>query len=344
MKALYQRSGGVPRLINIIADRSLAGAYARESGSVTPALVHAAANEVQPSETRVRSSRWPMAVATGSIAALVVVSLVMWDSPLLNRFHGAATEQPLRVAESGNTDQPVIRAVPAPETAQAAEPGPEQPAVGDYIGESVPGPAILNRIESGWLEVQSRLVWRSIAELWQDGENANAIASACNGVSGTGYACLRDQGNWSRIRKLGLPVILVLQDDNARLLVLQGFSRDGFLVGSGDEVIEVSREAIEARWLGEYIVTWPQAPDWPGEIRRGESGAAVDIVMNMAELAEPAWNGTGVFDSGFESWLMTFQRRHGLKADGIVGPNTLIYLMAPTITQPRLILAAEESS
>ena len=73
-------------------------------------------------------------------------------------------------------------------------------------------------------------------------------------------------------------------------------------------------------------------------------GAAVDIVMNMAGLAEPAWSGTGVFDSGFESWLMTFQRRNGLEEDGIVGPNTLIYLMAPTITQPRLILQAEENS
>jgi murein L,D-transpeptidase YcbB/YkuD len=62
--------------------------------------------------------------------------------------------------------------------------------------------------------------------------------------------------------------------------------------------------------------------------------------MEMAAAADPAWQGGGVFDSGFESWLMTFQRRNGLKADGIVGPNTLIYLMAPTITQPRLILAA----
>ncbi|NNK37725.1 MAG: peptidoglycan-binding protein, partial [Xanthomonadales bacterium] len=86
------------------------------------------------------------------------------------------------------------------------------------------------------------------------------------------------------------------------------------------------------------------APDWPGEIRRGEAGAAVDIVMEMAAYAEPAWNGGGIFDSGFENWLRTFQQRHGLKADGIIGPNTLIYLMAPTIREPRLIVADEENS
>ena len=39
-----------------------------------------------------------------------------------------------------------------------------------------------------------------------------------------GYACIREQGNWSRIRKLGLPVLLVLQDDSQGMLLLQGFT------------------------------------------------------------------------------------------------------------------------
>jgi murein L,D-transpeptidase YcbB/YkuD len=119
---------------------------------------------------------------------------------------------------------------------------------------------------------------------------------------------------------------------------------DGLLVGEEQSSIEVSRTALESRWLGEFIVPWPQAPDWPSQIRRGESGKAVDIIMEMASLAEPAWHGEGVFDQSFESWLMAFQRRHGLKDDGIVGPNTLLYLMAPTISKPRLIITAEDGS
>jgi general secretion pathway protein A len=341
MRALYQRAGGVPRLINIIADRSLASAYARESGNVTPAMVHAAANEVQPSETRVRSNRWPVVVATASVAVLVLASLVMWGSPALDRFRPAAVEEPIEMTQADIIPGPVK---PVPETMQQAEQTREDPPVGAFSEDLISAPETLPGIDPDWLEDQHRLVWRSIADLWQDGGSASAIVSACNGVSGTGYACLRDQGNWSRIRKLGLPVILVLQDDSSRLLVLRGFSQDGLLVGSGEDFIEVSRDVVEAQWLGEYMVAWPQAPDWPGQIRRGESGAAVDIVMDMAGLAEPAWIGEGIFDSDFESWLMTFQRQRGLEVDGIVGPNTLIYLMAPTITQPRLILAAEERS
>jgi general secretion pathway protein A len=350
MQALYKRSGGVPRLINIIADRSLAGAYAKESGNVTAALVNAAANEVQPSETRVHTGRWPLVAATASATALVLVTLLMWGSPLLDRIRPATVvlevplEESLELTQSAPPPEPVVSTAEVGQQSAQPEQILEQAPVGDYAGESIPEPAPLLLIEPGWLENQNRLAWHSFAELWQDGGSANAIASACDGVSGTGYACLRDRGNWSRIQKLGLPVILILQDEESRLLVFRGFSQQGLLVGTGGNVIEVSREAVEAQWLGEYLVAWPQAPDWPGQIGRGESGAAVDIVIEMAGLADPAWSGAGVFDSGFETWLMAFQRQHGLEADGIVGPNTLIHLMAPTITQPRLILAAEENS
>jgi peptidoglycan hydrolase-like protein with peptidoglycan-binding domain len=66
--------------------------------------------------------------------------------------------------------------------------------------------------------------------------------------------------------------------------------------------------------------------------------------MEMAGFADPAWTGDGEFDEGFESWLRQFQRRNGLEADGIIGPNTLIHLMAPTISEPRLVMPSEGRS
>ncbi len=341
MRALYQRSGGVPRLINIIADRSLAGAYARESGSVTPALVHAAANEVQPSETRVRTGRWPMAVATASIAILLAMTGFIWGETLYRNFSPEKTTEPVQVAQAS---LPPPADVAGPETEPLPVlPDPES-GVGHVAAGAVEEPLPPDEIDSSWLDRQHRQAWRSMAELWRDPNGAMAMSSACDGAVGTGYACIREQGSWSRIRNLGLPVLLVLQGESPKMLLLQGFTEEALLMGSASDMREIPRDEVEPRWLGEYIVTWPQAPDWPLQIRRGESGAAVDIVMEMAGFAEPAWTGSGVFDAGFENWLLTFQRRNGLKADGIVGPNTLIYLMAPTIREPRLMLAEEERS
>jgi general secretion pathway protein A len=224
-------------------------------------------------------------------------------------------------------------------------------AAGDAVAagsESSPGPGLgpeaVRRLDSAWLDSHSQTAWQSLAGMWQDQGNADAIQLACDGAMRTGYACIREQGNWSRIRQLGLPVILVLRDDETRLLVLRGFADDEVLVGGDDAPLRVTHDAIEQRWLGEYYVVWPQAPDWPLEIHRGESGAAVDIVMEMSTLAEPAWSGGRVFDEQFESWLKGFQRRNGLKADGIIGPRTLMYLVAPTIVEPRLVLASAERS
>jgi general secretion pathway protein A len=206
-----------------------------------------------------------------------------------------------------------------------------------------PDPASqLAELDGAWLEEQHQGAWQAMADLWRDGGSAEAIQAACDGAARTGYACIREQGNWSRIRQLGLPVVLVLRDEDTRLLVLRGFVDGAVLVGHDSLSRRVSREAVEQLWLGEYHVVWPQAPDWPAAIRRGESGAAVDIVMGMAAFAEPAWSGSGLFDEHFETWLKSFQRRNGLRADGIIGPKTLMHLVAPTIAQPRLVLETDE--
>jgi general secretion pathway protein A len=61
MNRIFKLSAGVPRVINLICDRSLLGAYARDTHLVTPAMVDTAAGEVLgPRELR---SPWPLALA-----------------------------------------------------------------------------------------------------------------------------------------------------------------------------------------------------------------------------------------------------------------------------------------
>ena len=328
LRAIFQRSGGVPRLINIIADRALAGAYARETHNVGAKFVHAAANEVQPSEQKVKPTRWPAFIAAGFAAALLVVSFLAWQKlspsmpPIAEEVAGQPAVQHQTVAEPEVVE---VDAAPAPEIEPVS-------------------PAALSELPAGWLLTQHRNAWAELASQWQDPSAEQRIQQACDGVEGTGYACLEEQGNWSRIRKLGLPVLLVIQQEAPMMLPLRGFTDDSILIGTEADTLAVEPSVIERQWYGDYIVVWPQAPGWPDEIQRGQSGEAVDIVMAMAGYAEPPWLGSGTFDASFEDWLKAFQRRHGLEPDGIVGPNTLIYLMAPTIDQPRLVLNNKENS
>jgi general secretion pathway protein A len=355
LRALHQRSGGVPRLINIIADRALAGAYAREVNQVTARLVHAAADEVQPSESRVSSRTWPAWLAAGSGLVLLAVAFLNWGLPWLER-------QALQPAEPAASRQvaasvlpaaaePGASATTAPGTQPAAEPQaetdsgePSAVATGNMEARPEVSEEVVDDWNPAWRDRQHDRAFAGLAELWEDAGSAEAIRAACAGQAGTGYACLREYGSWARVLQLGLPVILVLQDGGGRHVILRGLAGQQVLLGAGEDVKSLAREVVEPMWLGEYLVAWPQAPGWPNQIRRGETGTAVDIVLQMATLAEPAWDGGDRFDDRFESWLLAFQRRHGLIADGIIGPKTLLYLMAPGISEPRLLTSIEERS
>ena len=343
LRALYRRSGGVPRLINIIADRALAGAYARESDRVDAQLVHAAANEVQPSETRVRRHRSSGLIATAAGLILVLVSVIIWGLPWSSRSPQSATGAVTPVTRSSTTLDSTQDSPDEPDLATHEINSPDSVNTLQAVAP-VAVPAVEPRaLEPDWLVEQDGLAWWGMANLWQDGSNSKSIQAACDGLPATGYACLRDQGSWERVKQLGLPVILLLPESGGKMIILRGLSKEEVLLGAGNDPVAFSRETLEPRWLGEYIVVWPQAPEWPLIIKKGGSGAAVDIVMQMAAHADPAWTGDAIFDSQFESWLIAFQRRHGLHADGIIGPRTLLYLMAPTIVEPRLQTAFDET-
>jgi general secretion pathway protein A len=341
LRTLYRRSAGVPRLINIIADRALSAAYAKESNSVTAAMVHAAASEVQPSEARVQSARWPWALATASLFAVAALIISGVGTSWFGATGSPSVEGPPEMEMSGLS---AARESEPPSGQAEISAGQETVAVGNTVSLIRAQSPVAAPLDEAWLQAQHAQAWQVMADLWQDSDGRIAIQSACDGIEGTGFSCLLEQGNWLKVKQLGLPVLLVLHLEQNSLLPLRGMTGKELLVGSEEEGRRIARTSLDEFWLGEFLVVWPQAPDWPRQIKRGESGAAVDIVMEMATYADPAWNGAGVFDAGFESWLVVFQRRHGLRDDGIVGPNTLLYLMAPTIVQPRLIIDPDERS
>lgn len=323
MNALYQRSQGIPRLINIIADRSLIAAFAKERMDVTAAMVHEAANEVQLGERQVKRVRWPLMLGAAAIAAVAILAIARFSDFRLPA--GVTGEQAGIVTQAPATE-------PEPQTEVIT------PVVEELLTESVePEPEPVAVLDTTWLEDHQSRVWQGLAELWHQPGAAFSIQAACNGDNSLGYACLRDQGNWSKITRLGLPVVLVLQEDSQSHLLLQGVDGDRLLIGLPGQMTTVSRESVETRWLGSYLVAWPQAEGWPPVIGKGDTGPAVTTIMDMATLVDVPYHGDKVFDAAFELWLKSFQARNGLKSDGIVGRNTLLHLMTASIQEPKLL-------
>ncbi len=321
MNALYQRSQGIPRLINIIADRSLIAAFAKERVEVTATMVHAAANEVQLGERQVKRVRWPMVLGAVAATAVAVLAVTTFSD---FRFPTVATPVETAVITPQVVDEPELKTTVIPTAV------PDSPA-------GSPEPEIIEVLDMAWLGDHQQVVWQGVADLWQQPGAGYTIQAACKGDNSLGYACLRDQGNWLKINRLGLPAILVLHGDTPSYLLLQGIDGDRLLVGTGEQAITISRESVESLWLGTYLVVWPQAAGWPPFIGRQTTGPAVTTILEMATRVDDPYNGEQVFDAAFELWLKSFQARSGLEADGIVGRNTLLHLMTASIDQPKLL-------
>src|SRR5690606_23386958 len=80
---LYRRSKGIPRLINVVADRALLAAYTRDRTRVDAALVRRAAAEVfgrpaLPFTWPLFTWPWAAAAAAACVAAIAAGSLDLW--------------------------------------------------------------------------------------------------------------------------------------------------------------------------------------------------------------------------------------------------------------------------
>ena len=314
LKAIYRASSGVPRLINTVADRALLAAYANEQSLIDRKLIKAAAEEVT-GESQSRILGLPVWAGL-SLGLLVIVFLSWLLSDLL-------TSKPTELVQNTKHDAAAqivvheVKNIPQQEEKSAVISAP---------------PELLAVLSETDRYSASKQAWSGMAQIWGIEGQGSLLAESCNRRSNNGFACLQLQGNLRRIRDLNLPVIIELgsgeSPDYLLLTELRDSSADVYPLGL------VSLPALEQDWRGRYYVIWPQDPDWPRTIRAAEAeGEIGQRLKRLAQQLVPAWQGeiSPLADPQFGSWLRTFQRNWGLEDDGIIGPETLLYLIAPSL-------------
>ena len=294
LKALYAESGGVPRLINIIADRALMAGYAHELDAIEPRTVHDAAREVAGDEWD-EGSGW----LRGALAGVVMTIVLLGGAGLVWTMQRA----------------------------------PESYA-------SSPNPAWMVALEQANLPQSAAELashWPSLSQI--------SIEQACkeelNEASESGAACLLKRGSWRFIEALGLPVILRLEGPDSAHLVVIGIQGDSVLLSHRGQEITAPLIQLDRRWMGEFFVAWP---DDGTILKVGDRGDAV-VTMKSLAIGAPglAWSGSvdEVYNQEFAQWVEQFQRFHGLRSDGMIGPETRLYLGVPNQSGARLFTSLD---
>lgn len=312
-REVYRLSGGVPRVINVICDRALLGAYSRESRTVDKQLVQKAASEVSGQKVQPGSMRW-LVPALG-IASLILAASVLWSNFAGSNDPADTTSISLPIDDPLET--PETNAEPASETASTAMPEPEPTEQVD-----------IDRLFAGYDDATG---YSSLLGLWGI-EYTPAAGSACAQAEAAGLRCYFQRGSWGNLRQLDRPVVLTLTGATGESfdVALTGLDDKSARLAVADGHVTVPLDDLNDYWFGQFLLLWrpvngndePIGPGMQNENVRWlrQSLATIDTDY------KPAGGNPDVFDAELEQQLIAFQRQHRLEADGLAGQKTIIII------------------
>ncbi|MDX1604634.1 MAG: AAA family ATPase [Candidatus Competibacterales bacterium] len=323
LRLIHRRAHGLPRLLNVIADRALLGAYARDRARVGPGIARRAAREVLQGANPPR--RWPRRLALAGLPLIALTAAGFWQPPPWREIPDAAPEPEPAVARTAVP--PPVEAPPPTVPPEPAPPAATPP----------PAPSLTGRLDR--LTRVDALA--QLLALWQMPAALATVADPCAALAGQGLRCLQEQADWATLRRYDRPALLTLAATGGeRRVLLRRLDGDRATLLLDDAPVEVSREALESVWTGELLLLW-RPPVAVGLLQRGSRGEAVRWLRQRLALATGHAADPGPqdrFDVGLERQVRRFQQQAGLQVDGLVGSRTLLLLhnLAPPPATPRL--------
>lgn len=339
---IHRLSGGVPRLINVLCDRALLGAYVQGKDRVDKATLAQSAREViQPPA----ASRRGMFLAL-SFGFLLVAGLTAWYiAPQKNLNTAVVNDFMDKVAGPSIAAQVPVSRVAPPIASQVAE----MPALPEASGQvkeravtASPATARLDALDWPVGEDRARSKDMAYSALFLAWGTRYQGKDACRQAEGLGLRCYIGRGGLNELRQFNRPAILNLRDDAGQEFhaALTALDADGATFAVGPETVRVTLGALAMQWSGHYTTLVRMPPEEFRKIRPGERGASVQWLAKLLSQATGKDMGaspSSVLDAALIRQIRQFQLAEGLVPDGAIGPQTLARLInAADQNAPRL--------
>jgi general secretion pathway protein A len=319
LREIHRLSGGIPRVINVICDRALLGAFTQEDHRAGAALVRQAASEVYGRPVPAPWLKWTTSAAVAAAIALVGVAAWM--------YFGA---RPDATAIEATAKADVASAAPAaePATAAAVAPAATTPAIdAPAAAAEVPLDQLLVRHGN---DTTTEAALGKLFALWGALYDP-AKGRGCDQATRQGLECLFQKGSWAQLRALNRPAILTLTDDVGRShqVLLTSLDDERARIDLGGEQREVSISAMSRYWFGDFLLLWRPPLAVVKALAPGMRGEDVRWLRDSLRAAQglpAAPPGNDVYDDELVQLVQDFQRQHRLAVDGVAGVQTQIAL------------------
>ncbi|MBI3902518.1 MAG: AAA family ATPase [Nitrosomonadales bacterium] len=314
---LYQLSGGVPRVINVLCDRALLGAFVQGKERVDKSTLAQAAREVL--------NRRPQQQSFGRYALIAGLALFLCGVPLLFMYQ----EEPVASAAAVRKDM--------------ASPGSFAAIPNPLAQIKLPSSGVAEEAQAlhATLELPSEMpgsrskeaAFTALFKAW--GVDYSGDGAACGHAELRGLQCRTAQGGLDELRQLNMPAVLHMRDERGRefYAALTKLDARSATFSFGAQTQRVDIGALALQWSGDYTLLIHLPRDVHKYIQKGARGPAVAwLGKQLAQVQGITFktDGAVVFDDGLRRQVRQFQLAQGLPPDGAVGPRTLARLSAVT--------------
>lgn len=358
---IFRISQGIPRIINLVCDRSLLGAYSEGEMQVTPKIVSKAAKEILGPEKHL-SMDWRRIAIAAIVCLTVVTGYLLFDIASESPAETASIEMgvspeglgpnrssdatSMRVGSSESLDQatpfqvenggssaPSINQGPLSQMSLAGQTEPNESLAMEASISATPEPRMVPQDDIvqvsytplatllGHAKFQAAL--NDLLRLW-DVDFTDPDTATCDLAESIGLFCYESVAGLNEMNDFNRPVIVNL---GGRWFTLMQLSRQSASVLSGDAIYEVAISELLEAWNGNFTLLWRAPPGYQVPLTVGDRGPAVDWLVNRLAIinnASPPLSPGYVFDGTLESRVRQFQLASGLTPDGIAGVKTWI--------------------
>ncbi|WP_297481892.1 AAA family ATPase [uncultured Photobacterium sp.] len=300
---IAKQTQGVPRLINLVCDKSMQLACQGGTHSVTKAMAVQACEDILswqvPSVTSSRLSlAWlPWTIAAALCGVMATVAWQYWPQTHTITQSLAAVSS----SQATATDMvPLKTAVVSTETRL-------ETAINDSRNQ--------------------RNAMQSLYQLW--GFDTALNQATCATSSRIALTCFSGSTSLTRLGLINRPVIVTLKDGQQQpfYAVVYAITNDRIELLLDKQRISVTPAWFEARWNGHFSLLWRPPLGNKTTIRFGQSGARVAwLNQQLNTFLGDDGPQVSYFDQTILDKLRRFQRAQDITADGIAGPMTLMIL------------------
>ncbi len=317
IKKIHEFSGGIPRLINVISERLLLGAYAQNRHQVDKQIFAAAVKEVAGTATQ-QEVKEAAATRTSWHAVFVGVVAVL----MLGVWFLVPDQAPANATISSAQHSSVDASLVASGSVIDARRFVSSVAMSS-------APAVVASVDNAVISVATRDQVAAQLGLFKfAGLNAIDKQAPCTSLNKSTYECAKAKLNsWDELKELNRPGVMTFSTPDKKWVyaLLIGLSENHalFLVEGSEKVISWSE--LVAQWNGDFLYVWSRPAGFEGSLQLGDRSELVTwIAEQFAKLdQQPAPLTRQFFTDRLQKRIELFQANNGILPDGVFNEQTL---------------------